>query len=234
MRDDRSPLHGMPEDLDRAREMIEELRRELARQAEIIHYLEDASRELRVLTQSSPSAIIALDPEGIVTAWNPAAERLFGWSSVEVVGQPYPLVPEEEFPAFQRLLYANLHGRPASRHIVHRQTKQGVTRPVSLETAALRDDEGMIIGVVGILTDITEALAAEAEQSELAAAHQAALALVATLRGLLPICDRCEKIRGEDGVWRSLEDHAGAVGGDARHVFCPDCAGDREPPSEDG
>src|SRR5262249_24528652 len=53
------------------------------------------SEILEALVRASPVAIIALDRQGRVQLWNPAAERLFGWAASDVTGRPYPLVPAD-------------------------------------------------------------------------------------------------------------------------------------------
>ena len=63
----------------------------------------DATSLLRALFQASPLAIIALDPEGRVTIWNLAAERMFGWSEEDAVGGFNPIVPEDKRDEFRAL-----------------------------------------------------------------------------------------------------------------------------------
>src|SRR5271165_7566045 len=57
--------------------------------------LRRANQALRALIHASPLAIIALDGQGRVTFWNPAAERMFGWGDRDVLGHPLPVVPED-------------------------------------------------------------------------------------------------------------------------------------------
>jgi len=52
----------------------------------------DSKRDFGVMIESSPLAIISYDPEGVVTSWNPAAERLFGWTAGEATGKRLPFV----------------------------------------------------------------------------------------------------------------------------------------------
>ena len=61
----------------------------------------EQSRILQPLIESAPVAILTLDLQMRVTMWNPACERIFGWTAAEVIGQPYPLVPPEEWDQFQ-------------------------------------------------------------------------------------------------------------------------------------
>ena len=58
--------------------------------------LQEANNRLRTLVQASPLAIIALDLEGRVISWNPAAERMFGWSQEEVMGRALPTIPTDQ------------------------------------------------------------------------------------------------------------------------------------------
>src|SRR5690606_10368942 len=73
-----------------------------ALQARTIHVeklaraLFQANQSLNTLIQASPLPIVAIDHEHGVTRWNPAAERMFGWSADEVLGRPLPTVPEAE------------------------------------------------------------------------------------------------------------------------------------------
>ena len=59
-----------------------------------------ASQTLDSVIEASPLAITTLDANRRVVMWNRAAERMFGWSRDELVGQPYPLVPESERERF--------------------------------------------------------------------------------------------------------------------------------------
>lgn len=86
------------------------------------------------------------------------------------------------------------------------------------------DHNGKVIGIVGIAHDITEKKLAEEEREKLIKELQKALNEVKTLRGLIPICSNCKKIRDDKGYWTQVEayiqDHS-----DARfsHGICPEC-----------
>jgi len=100
-------------------------------------------------------AIVALDRDGRVTLWNNAATRLFGWSAQEVLGEPFPAVPEDRRAEFE-------DGRTRS-HIgedvvyeTQRRRKDGSLVDVLRSSAAIFDPQGELAGSMGILVDITE------------------------------------------------------------------------------
>jgi PAS domain S-box-containing protein len=77
---------------------------ELARRlAATQHELEAVRRQLDVIVGGSPLAIVIVDTERVVTTWSRAAEQIFGWTEAEVLGRPYPLVPDSERQTFERL-----------------------------------------------------------------------------------------------------------------------------------
>ena len=76
-----------------------------------------------------------------------------------------------------------------------------------------------------VLRDITERRAAERERERLLADLKSAAAEISTLRGLLPICSSCKRIRDDQGYWSQIETYI-SKHADVRfsHGLCPDCA----------
>jgi len=121
------------------------------------------NEELRALLDQSSLAIILFDTDNRVSAWNPAAERMFGWAAAEVIGQPAPYVPidrEGEGPTFRG---QRLQGVPLTDATTVRSRKDGSLVEVSLSTAALYGPSGAVSGLVAFHTDITERLRLESE-----------------------------------------------------------------------
>ena len=87
-----------------------------------------------------------------------------------------------------------------------------------------RDDEGRPLRMCGTHTDITERKQSEAEKDRLIAELRASLEMVKTLKGLIPICSYCHKIRDDQGYWNQLEayleKHSEA---EFSHGMCPTC-----------
>jgi PAS domain S-box-containing protein len=138
------------------RHLAEERTRQLLReQAARAEAEEQAAHRLQAIVQASPLAIIALDPEGRVEAWNPSAERMFGWTEEEVIHRPNPIVPLEGENEFRELRERALRGDVLTGVEVRRRKKDGSPVDLSLSTAPLPDDEGGTRGTIVILEDIS-------------------------------------------------------------------------------
>lgn len=123
----------------------------------------DTAELLRAFIGSAPIAIVGVDRDDRVILWNPAAERLFGWSSGEVIGRKIPYVPKNGVYDHRHLRDQALSGRRLEGIEVKRTRKDGTEVEVALWTAPLRDKSGEVTGVVVALSDMTGKRAAEAE-----------------------------------------------------------------------
>ncbi|MDP2675513.1 MAG: PAS domain S-box protein [Dehalococcoidia bacterium] len=123
--------------------------------------LRNTGETLQALVQASPVGIAILDPDGSVEMWNPAAERMFGWSAGEVLGRPLPTVPGGKEEEHRALREGVLKGGASSGVEVQRRAKDGSLLDISLSTAPLRDMDGNVSGIVGMMADITERKRAE-------------------------------------------------------------------------
>ncbi|MEW6247374.1 MAG: PAS domain S-box protein [Nitrospirota bacterium] len=118
--------------------------------------LRELTDRLQAIVQASPVAVIAIDPGGIVTMWNPAAERIFGWSEAEVVGRLVPFVPDDKREEFRTLLERVLRGESLFQLELERRRKDGTLIQVNLSAAPLRDSRGKIYGIMAVLGNVTE------------------------------------------------------------------------------
>ena len=115
------------------------------------------SNEVRqAVVDSSPLAIWAVDPEGSVMFWNPAAEQIFGWTEAEVIHRPLPIIPEDLQEEYRQWLQQFLAGESLSAVERSRVRRDGSRIEVSIWTAALRDERGKIRGTLAIDSDITQ------------------------------------------------------------------------------
>lgn len=140
------------------------------------HSLRDAKERLQAVFEATPLPVMALDLDTRVTAWNRAAERVFGWRAEEVLGQPYPAVPPESRVHFEEAWQRLLRGEVLTGWETRRVRKDGTRVDISLSTAPLYDAQGRITGTMGVMEEITQRKRQEVEREQLLAREQAALA----------------------------------------------------------
>jgi PAS domain S-box-containing protein len=139
--------------------------------------LEQSLAMNQALISSSPLPVVSLDLQGVVVGWNRAAERIFGWTAVEAVGQINPLVPPERAEDFQALREKLGQGEVFAGIERERICKDGRRVPVSIYAAPIVDSSGAILGIVATVEDISARKAAEAEVAIQAQRAQSLLAL---------------------------------------------------------
>jgi PAS domain S-box-containing protein len=116
-----------------------------------------AAKRLAALVESSDDAIVAKDLEGTILAWNPAAERMFGYSAAEAIGRSIRLIIPADRQAEEDHVLAQIRAGEAVRHFeTIRQRKDGTLIPISLSVSPIRDDDGTIVGASKIARDISE------------------------------------------------------------------------------
>jgi len=124
---------------------------------------ERAALRLAAIVDSSDDAIVSKDLDGIITSWNKAAERMFGWTSEEVVGKSIRIViPADRQAEEDQVLGRIRQGLPVEHFETIRQRKDGSQFPISLTVSPIRDKTGRLIGASKIARDITERKEAEA------------------------------------------------------------------------
>jgi PAS domain S-box-containing protein len=123
---------------------------------------EQATQRLAAIVASSADAIVGKTLEGVVTNWNTAAERIFGYSAAEMVGSSiFRLVPEELHDTERSLLERIRNGEPIEFSETDRIRKDGRRISISLSVSPIRDGLGRVIGASSIKRDITERKQAE-------------------------------------------------------------------------
>jgi len=116
-----------------------------------------AARRLAAIVESSDDAIIAKDLNGVITSWNRGAERLFGYTAEEAIGQPVTmLIPIERHDEEPEILGRIRRGDPIEHYETVRRRKDGSLVEISLAVSPIRNASGVIVGASKIARDITE------------------------------------------------------------------------------
>jgi len=136
----------------------------------------EARARLAALVDSSEDAIISKSLNGTINAWNPAAEKLFGYSSTEALGKPiHILLPPERVDEESEILARIKKGESVDHFETVRVRKDGKRIDISATVSPLRDSSGAIVGASKIARDITDRKRAEHALRESLATSQAAL-----------------------------------------------------------
>jgi len=126
-----------------------------------------AGEVLQAQIGSAPLAINCTNTKGKVTVWNRAAEKLFGWSATEVLGQYPPHILECEQQDFHDILKSVFNGKAQNGWEVSLLKKDGGSIDLWLFVAPLQDASGQIIGSIKIFSDLSERKRIESERQKL-------------------------------------------------------------------
>ncbi len=143
----------------KAKESEEEsVGRKLAEEA-----LRESEKKYRTVLEASPDPTVAYDMEGAVIYLSPAFTQVFGWTPEELLGKKIDYVPEENWPETQMMIDKVMAGESFSGIKSRRYTKQREILDVSISVATYLDRNGIPVGSVHTLRDITERKRLEAQ-----------------------------------------------------------------------
>jgi PAS domain S-box-containing protein len=168
------------------------------------------------LVESMADGLLVLDARDRVVDVNPAARTFIG-SPAEVIGRR-----ADEIPGPLGASIAALRAHAADH--IEVSLPGDPERYVDVRRSPLTDRDGSTSASVVVIHDLSERRARELDREELITELKRAVADIKSLRGLLPICSSCKKIRDDKGSWAGLEkyimDHSDAQ---FSHGICPDC-----------
>jgi PAS domain S-box-containing protein len=142
---------------ERVRQQLDERRR-----------LQAAAQHFIALVECSDDAIVSKDLNGVVLSWNPAAERLFGYTASEMIGRQIRIIiPAERQAEEDAVLAAVRRGDTVDHFQTVRQRKDGSLVPISLTVSPIRNEDGEIVGASKIARDISEQKRADQERERL-------------------------------------------------------------------
>ena len=128
---------------------------------------EETTARLAAVVTSASDAIMTADKTGLITSWNGAAERLFGYSQDEMLGQPTSIIiPDAQREDFMKNRASVMSGQPVVHRETLRQRKDGSVVDVAVTVSGIPNADGDIIGTSAVLRDITERKLADAALRE--------------------------------------------------------------------
>ena len=182
---------------------------------------EHARAWLAAIVASSDDAIISKTLDSIVTSWNPAAARLFGYEAADIVGNPITILIPPELRAEEDEIIARLRrGERVDHFETVRVAKDGRRIDVSLTISPIKGEDGEIIGASKIARDITERKRAETLLREADRQKDEFLATLAhELRNpLAPICAAAELLKQAKSLAPELRAATAILERQARHM----------------
>jgi PAS domain S-box-containing protein len=143
----------------RAITALQQKARVLETEASQRRHVEQELRErdgmLRALVAASPLPIVVIEPDATTRLWNPAAERVFGWPEVEVIGTEVPMVPPDRLDECARIREAVAGGDSVVGIETQRLRRDGSTIAVRISAAPLLDVAGSVRSIVLVFEDVT-------------------------------------------------------------------------------
>jgi PAS domain S-box-containing protein len=184
------------------------------------------SEEQRILLNHTKDFIYRHDPQGMITYVSPAVEKITGFSPGEWLAHyttHYTDSPVNK-AGIERTGELLRTGTEGTSYVVEVRHKDG--RKVWLEiNKQPYVVDGTVAGVIGVARDITVRKRLEEEREKLIVELQEAVANIKTLRGMLPICASCKKIRDDKGYWTQIEAYVSKHSeAEFTHGICPECA----------
>jgi PAS domain S-box-containing protein len=133
----------------------------------------DVETHLASIIESSDDVIVSKTLEGVIMSWNPAAERLLGYTAAEAIGQNIRLIiPHDRWAEEDEVLARIGRGERVDHFETIRRAKDGKLLNISLTVSPVRDRSGRIVGASKVARDITDRKRAEAELERLLASEK--------------------------------------------------------------
>ncbi|HYJ39861.1 MAG TPA: PAS domain S-box protein, partial [Steroidobacteraceae bacterium] len=153
------------------------LRKESGEAAQYIGIIQDITERkqtenvlarLAAVVEHTDDAIVTKTLDGIITTWNPGAERIFGYTADEAIGKPVTiLIPEKQLNEEPGILERLRRGERIDHYQTTRRRKDGTLIDVSLTVSPIKDRSGRVVGASKIARDITHQKRAEATLREM-------------------------------------------------------------------
>jgi PAS domain S-box-containing protein len=187
--------------------------------------LRRSEERFRRIVDTAQEGILFTDASGNARYVNQRMADMVGWTTEEMRGRPVTDFLPGGCACIERMTNVGRSGSlAADRHDCQFRRKDGSDLWTMVSCNVLRDDGGTSIGSLAMVTDISDRKKMERERESLITELQDALANVKTLKGLLPICAWCNKVKDDSGDWHPMEVYI-KIHSDASfsHGICPEC-----------
>ncbi|MGD9044979.1 MAG: PAS domain S-box protein [Desulfobacterales bacterium] len=173
---------------------------------------------------STVGGLIITDLNGTIRFANPSFCKMFDYSHDDIIGtNAADLFSTKEVRSFSDVVAIVDISKDDSQEFVA-ESKEGRSFAVEVSASNVTSSTGEPVGRMASFIDITKRKQIEADREKLISKLQDALNKIKTLRGIIPICASCKKIRDDTGYWNQLEsyirEHSDAV---FSHGICPEC-----------
>jgi len=198
--------------------------RNIAKRKEAEEALRESEIRYRRLFESAKDGILILDAEtGKIIDANPFLLRILDYSQEEMIGKElWEIGPFKDIVANQKSFHKLQHQEYVHFEHLLLQNKSGVTIHVEFVSNFYCMNERKVIQCN--IRDISQRKWLEEDKQKLVRILQESLAQVKELKGLLPICANCKKIRNDKGYWQVVEGYIGEhTDATFTHGMCPEC-----------
>lgn len=189
--------------------------------------LRQSEERFRAVTTTAHDGIITANGDGNIIGWNNGAKSIFGYDENELIGKKLTqIIPEHLLELHRsRMAYVSLSSDKQDSSMtveIHGLHKNGNEIPIELSLSHWETSTGKYFS--GIIRDITERKRIQAERELLIFELQEALEQIKTLKGIVPICARCKKIRDDKGFWEQVDAYVTKhTEAQFSHSICPEC-----------
>jgi PAS domain S-box-containing protein len=206
--------------------------RDITERKQVEEKLRQSEERFRRIFEDGPLGMIVIDPDYRFLKANKAFCEMLGYPEQELVGRSIADLthPEEREKSLELSQRALLGINPLF-HLEKRYIKKNQESLwVELTATTIPDQEGKVLYALGMIEDISKRKESDRDREQLISQLKEANAKIKTLKGLIPICAWCKKIRDDKGYWIRVEtyirEHSDAT---FTHCLCPDCLKKQDP-----